>query len=661
MSTFVQRVRNSEIPHPTQRSFTLAIWHKAFADLANHSESDERLYKTGWWVFDKLEAIRRKLAPMQLDGFSRDELLRMYVGAANRNCLIIGSVQLPTEKQDFFIAEQSIQAKITEGDLHAPASHPDSLLLSSIDGLRFPIRQAFSHKDKISNSRLPDGQVLDRIKGITLLGQLYDAMESYWVHSLWNGWYIETQDDVDYLRPPEDIRPIISAVSLYRRQALSMELSLHVGTEWTHRAPASFKKQALSKLPRVIIKGSGKKRRYEVRSRNDEDDRSMTMIMERMKAVREYYGPLMGEPLPKVRSLTLERVFDAWEVLHALAESLIATLPSDTSVFAIDKLLRYAPTVHRGQIESLLITWCGVSADIARAIIEFFSYGPQSKIELWAKPLVRLDSERLAIVMTPLLYGNMERTIELWMKAGEMNLTEKGQLFEVHVRSQLREALSFSDMLKDAEIYPSNFVFSQEGHKEQIDLVIRIGNVVLIGEAKCILFPSEPIEYFHYFETLSDAAAQAERKVTFLSEHKDHLLQMLGLTGKMATKVLQLQAFVLVNQPYGAGFAVKETPVVDMLILELYFDGRWERMVSVDGAGEHKARSVVKLYSNEKEAAKNVVTYLKDPPQLRHYKDNIRPDFHWFPLLDDKDRKFVYVHPEVVLPLPNLDFKITAS
>jgi hypothetical protein len=263
--------------------------------------------------------------------------------------------------------------------------------------------------------------------------------------------------------------------------------------------------------------------------------------------------------------------------------------------------------------------------------------------------------------MTPLLYGNMERTIELWMKAGEMNLTEKGQLFEAHARSQLCESLTFSDMLKDAEVYPSNLVFSQEGYKEQIDIVIRIGNVVLVGEAKCVLFPSEPIEYFHYFKTLSDAAVQAERKVAFLSEHRGHLLQMLGLTGKMAAEVLRLQAFVLTNQPFGAGFAVKETPVVDLLILELYFDGRWERMVSVGGAGEPKAGSVVKLYSNEKEAAENVIAYLKDPPQLRHYKDNIRADLHWYPLLDEKDRRFVYVHPEVVLPLPNLDFKITAS
>ena len=231
----------------------------------------------------------------------------------------------------------------------------------------------------------------------------------------------------------------------------------------------------------------------------------MINLIKAFQAERGYYSPLVDEPLEKLGSITLRMLLQAWEVFYALAEVLMSTFPSveDCGVYSVDKLLRYAPTIHKEGLVVLLMQWCKFDKDMARRVVDFFSYSPQQKGELWGHPLVEISDTEVAPVLAPIRYSNIERTFELWMKASGFKLTDKGPLFENYARIELTQSLNPSEILKDAAVHPTQVVFSHDEVEEEIDIVVRVGNKILIGEAKCLLFPAEPIEIARYFEATS--------------------------------------------------------------------------------------------------------------------------------------------------------------
>ena len=110
----------------------------------------------------------------------------------------------------------------------------------------------------------------------------------------------------------------------------------------------------------------------------------------------------------------------------------------------------------------------------------------------------------------------------------------------------------------------------------------------------------------------------------------------------------------MVNQPFGAGFTQHDVPIVDELIFKRFFEGKWYRL-GIYSEGILEAQSTFRLYRDEEEAASTISAYLRNPPQLRHYRQNVKPNIQWYPALDETDRPFATVYFEVVLPLPSLD------
>jgi hypothetical protein len=170
-----------------------------------------------------------------------------------------------------------------------------------------------------------------------------------------------------------------------------------------------------------------------------------------------------------------------------------------------------------------------------------------------------------------------------------------------------------------------------------------------------MLFPSEPIEVWRYFEVLSGAASQVRRKTESARRNIDQLLDKTKFREKVVRQNVTIQPFVLINQPFGAGFPIDGVPVVDELIWKRFFEGEYYQMVRTTDDGALRARSIIALYSNEAEAARNIAAYLDNPPQLLHYRQNLRTRLERFPRIDENDTHFAAVSLEVSLPIPDLD------
>jgi hypothetical protein len=662
MSDFVQKVQSGDISQPTQNSFSLERWQQSFESISHPSDVEVNLYETGKWIFNKLERIRRKLAPLMLADIPRDELARIFVGIANRDCHLAGSALPPIDESKTYLAEQLLRGQL-KGNLLGPPARPDEIIMSSVDGSRFPLIFALkSPKKPGSKLTLPDGETLDRAKGMMVLGQYYMAVESYWLECLWNGWYVVSNENGDLLRPPKDNTAIIKEASIFRREVLSLEGTNHAIRLWKNSLTEDIKKNLCARIPEIIIKGSGKKRKFEIRPvAYDENVPPLTLIY-RLLAQSEYYGPLLDLPLPLLDSVTLNKLFDAWEVIRALAEALLGTLPISSDVFLVEKLLKYAPTVYMDQVADLLCTWLSISSADSKKIIRFLLYDPRPSCELWSKPFIKLGNESLALMMSPVLHGNLSRTIELWMKEGGLDLGERGYLFEEYARAGLADAIDESKILTDAGVYPRSLSVKCDWGSEEIDIVAWVKNVIIIIEAKCRLFPSEPLEFYNYFETVRQATAQIRRKAKAALSDKRKVLQQLGLDQKLNDDEVQFLPVVLMNQPLGVGFPIDGIPVTDLLILERYLaDGKWEQMVTFNEKMQAQAESIHYFYKTEAEAGLNLKDYLLDPPQIRHYWQSIKPGFYPFLKLDSEDRGFYAATLEVELPIPKIDFQFGAG
>jgi hypothetical protein len=73
---------------------------------------------------------------------------------------------------------------------------------------------------------------------------------------------------------------------------------------------------------------------------------------------------------------------------------------------------------------------------------------------------------------------------------------------------------------------------------EEIDIVIWLQDTILLGEAKCNVYPANPIEIHNYFEDLRQASFQIGRKTSLVASRINEFVKEIGLIDKIdPTKV----------------------------------------------------------------------------------------------------------------------------
>lgn len=642
MSTFVRKVRDGEIPHPTQRRFTLGKWDKAYEREADHSPAAERLYASGLWAFSHFEQLRDGRKGFGLEGTPPREQVRLAVAPPNRETYHVWREMVSGLPPTGFIVELAVQTTVKGNESGLEAAHPDTAVTVNVDGARFPVAEALGRAGERSPTvSLGDEEAVRWARANQMYGQLYSFIHGLWMQCLWNGCYIGGEVGGGFIMlPPEDGSAEMCAVSEFRRQTLSAAAT-HAAYDHWGALDEGARRAAASRLPQVTVKGSGKKRAYDVRVPPTVPDVAPASFVHRYYIERDFHRPLLDLPMPRYPRLTLRRVLDAWEVLASLAKALRGTLPVDTKYSTAANLLRYAPVVRRDQLTGLITRWLEVGPEVADEFIRFFTFAPGVGTELWACPLVREGKDRFTLLLAPLLQGNMPRTFDLWLGESGFDLTGKGLMFERYAREELRSMLADSAVVRDAGVRGSALKVPGVKGPEEIDLVLHLKNVVLLGEAKSQLFPSEPLEIYTYLETLKRGAGQIARKHEAVLRNRDFVLKELGLAGRFPADEVEFVPFVLTNHPLGVGHPIDGIPVTDLHTLRQFLrDGYWSPLTVRSG---RVSTGVAELpfYQNEAQAAARVRDFLASPPQINLY---------WGYL------KFEPVHYRF-LPLGDMEFK----
>jgi hypothetical protein len=222
--------------------------------------------------------------------------------------------------------------------------------------------------------------------------------------------------------------------------------------------------------------------------------------------------------------------------------------------------------------------------------------------------------------------SNPLRKTEAWLEKGGVddNLSKdaRGDVYEDQYRQKLCNAIAKNELFKEARCAPSEVKKTAE-FEEQIDLLIRLGDILIVGEIKCWLFPADPYEQFNHLKKLRFAAEQAKRKASLLQGRPDVAAKSLGLTEDECRK-LRVVALVVTNQGFGFSLNVDDCAVTEAAFLETYLAaGTIVTAAAMDTRTGQMETTTTTLYERETQAADRFEAAMACPIVLRRFLDRL--------------------------------------
>ena len=212
------------------------------------------------------------------------------------------------------------------------------------------------------------------------------------------------------------------------------------------------------------------------------------------------------------------------------------------------------------------------------------------------------------------------------------NLSQRprGKSFEAELRADIRQALLENSVVRNTAC-AEHAVKKRPDFTEEIDLLVRFDSLLLVGEVKCFLFPTDARERYNFLKNLKAACAQASRKARKIAGRSDISARALGISEAVAQQ-LRVLPIMVVNQGFGVSLMVDDCVVVDAKFLKLYLStGTY---VSEDGANHVAggwAEATRSLYRSASEAIANFESAMRRPSPLYRFRKLLRWSSFTFP------------------------------
>lgn len=651
MQGFRQKIMSGEISQPIHRSFKLAKWKEQYSTTLHKTSQDEKIYKAGIWFHNRLTKIRTEVTKLSFP-LKKEKLIRAYIGFINRTYNVVKKETMDLGKDtEVIFGEQIAQAKMA-GNMLGKDAAPDAIVTACIDGGRFPLVAALhDNAPPARQGGVTSEEMVINCQKVQVLGQYYSYLEDAWQEIVWNNYVFDEEDKIINIRPEGSIYDKARAVSDYRRQSLIVQGTLIAAQTWQNKLPYELKK-TLSRRPVASIDDSSKKRRFIISFDDKVPKLPPSPVIANVIWQEEYLEGVYELDMPLASGVTLAKLVKAWELLGSIASALASKFPDDNSVHAVGTFYKFAPGIKITELESSMMVALDIDIEESRQLLNFFYFDQETKSELWSSPLIKFGDSVYPLI-SPLLHGNLLRNMEIWMKMGGIDLSERGYLFESQARKEIIEALAVSKVLKNAACAKKSIKLG--ANKEEIDIVFRIGPKILVGEAKCALYATEPMNYYHFFETLKYASEQALRKSEAVRINLEELIEKVEGFEDLKNQETEVIPFIITNLTLGVGYSIEGVPIHDLITLIKYLDDpKWERMVEFSNDGNKKVGETVTFYSTEEEAANSINEYLQNPPQIEFYKKFLRVDCFPHFLFEKEEKPVISSQILVELPLDNI-------
>jgi hypothetical protein len=611
------------MPHPTARTFDRTKWDTLKQGGIALAE-DNNLCDAAIFYGEELGIIRQQLETSIFSRLTADQITLLAVAIANEQHL-----KLDTKKEDF--------SKNKDSD--APAISFDLLRNRTVYGPTADNRATVGAASDTLVDLLPHwidrariSQTIDYdpnidIKNKAIEGSLYLSFE-HAVRDLWQQvlWEKSILDTTKLTQSPADNRLAkLWQIWIWRNETLHSQNFMIDLSQHRPNMRAQIKQEPY--LKRTVVQIRGKSRATRKFKYSDQSAYASSQTLHRIEKtiIEDSYlekfleSELTEFPTPK---MTLARLQKAWSVVRDAAKVLTRKIRS--TQFKMDNLDSLALRINGAELKDAIVQCAEFSAHEAEAAIELFS-APITDMQLlfrkgfWGCPLVRLNDTEIAIVLAPLEVGSPPRRLEIWLdRMGMRDKIEKygaGHPYEEHVRSEVCKAISKNTAFKNSKGYKSALLAKSVNGEEQVDLIFKLRNLVVVGEIKCLLTPAEASERYDYLRKLEGAAEQAVRKTKFLESNSDDALAALNVD-KTELPKLKFVSIVVTNQGFGLGFDAG-CAVVDLHFLRLFLQARdyISSSAMVPSSGQLVTSSTT-LYSSESDAEDKFESTMKLPPTI---------------------------------------------
>ncbi len=614
---FVETVRKAatsrgnikSIKLPTQREFNRSDWSNYFqSNRQNRTEADERLFKAGAWFHHHSKPILEQACQTYENLFAMElteDLLRLQIGMVNY--LIMKEIKevnkIVSDSNNFNQIEMSSFISSIE-NIVTSARHPIAEITKKV-------------KQSLDSKKENTHDLCEYLKMTITLGRSYDSLKNSWEKCLWNDWYINYDYTDDCLVPWDFKKEEIYEINFLRWEAL---YGVSAIPEW--QSLSENNKNEILALPRISALVNSHQEIH-----LDIHNPLISCELPQLKAVdiaissflkQDYYpSSLFDIPIPKIQNLTLRELIGAWRFIATMAIDVITQFPEATEKPTHDSLLYFSPVFSRTSLVVLLTrVFSFLSIDQASAILNLLTFRTL-KDDPWHRPLIRIDDDRFTAIFPALDTPNLSRVISGWMGDGGLSIDSKGNEFEQFVCRELREA----NILFNVEVYGStDFKIDNIG---DIDLILRIGHKIIICELKCTLFPHTPHQIYSYYQNLERAAIQVKKKSCIVKKNLNLIIDTINFFPQ-SIEMCSVFPLIISNLHLATGYSFHDVPVVDLKILEDYIGKGVFTLSSQLSEQGVESGEEIKIYSSEEEAEEHIEQCLKDLPNIRKYRENMR-------------------------------------
>jgi len=632
-SELAQQLKNRKLEHPTSAAFDGEAWRAALETLAAPNARDLDLALAAIYFGRELASLRRTGIPLITKGYNRPRLLRLLAAFTNQQYLTLRTKllkELKAQKDDGIFDMERAQQLFVEG-AGGQEMAPDDLVAYLVDSMPHWLFHVWRVADDA-----PSEEPSEAIQFAALASQIISiehSLRSLWLNALWTGTALIEDEDA-LVDTPRD-RTLAERWFIFdQRQSMLMTAEHNIDAGASIVAGGKLP-PVTPAIPRTVIRmerpPSGYRKFITGRAsgvRPEQRDH----VSERDMLERLYTGLFLDEALPKTPGmLTCRELSAAWWVLKDLSR--LASDDLGTAWMSDDSAIgRFALTIDRRNLGEIFADCLGIEGDRALGIVDWFTCDPGNTARIftksfWSEPLLPVpDTELRHIILAPLMVGSPVKRVEAWMERGGISdskgIKARGKPFERHVRTALAAAVTKNKLLSDAVV--AEHGLKRKDDSEEIDLLVRVGEAVIVAEVKCFVAPSEPIENHNHLENLAKATAQAENKRVWAESNREIVGAALGVEDAVRVAKLTIHPLVVINHGFGMGFERHGVPIVDLHYLTLLLGGgnyqgdtRFERGIGM-------VYQSVELYASLDNFQDKLDDLLRSPPPLKRYENTLR-------------------------------------
>ncbi|EFL9559032.1 hypothetical protein HZ61_001540 [Escherichia coli] len=606
---FISKIIKGKIKSPTRADFNLEKWNEGWTKVElNSSARDKKVYTMGIIIYSVLKDIREALADLyrRAPKTNYEKLMISYIASSNRT----SAVALKLAKKT---TTTNVNGILLEANKLGNKQSLGEIVHGAVDGFQFAIRECLRGIEKNSQIIISTNPIdeLSFIQQESWLSQLYNTYIHLWQCVLWSDYNlveVESEHKTFKIEQPNTPFEIAFNNSSQRKERLSVQRTLI--------ASQPDIAQYFDSDKYIFITRENKKRVAKVASIRNAKKELITINAQwrvEEKHLEDYF-PKEWLRYDFGKGFCLLEVLNVMRVLMLIANIETEKYPEDDSVFNVNKLREFCPTVQTSSLERALCEATEMSVVKVTKILDFLTFNSSPTGDIWCQPLIKLKKNKYALLTSALNAPVMFRLIERWACHFNINLAGKGTTYETKVVDKINRVLGTNTFITDYDKAVSKRI-KINSIEEEIDLLSRIDDMILIGEAKSIVTTDSEISKYRTSEILQHAGEQVVRKTEFIKNNIEVVFERLGWSYDK-NKNYNFAGFIINSSQIFVGYSFNSIPVIDEKILLAYFASNEINLLTVISQNGFNPIAWHRLYNNIDELKGNFKKYIANPPQL---------------------------------------------